>query len=145
MAAEAISEERVFKAYDPAQAKAYAAARGSYHARLIEKIIDHHKSTGGAFGTLVDVGCGPGNATRPLAKYFDVAYGIDPSPGMINAAKTIGAEIEGGETFKGHRIDFNVGRAEDIGLVGDAGRKVDLLISAMAVRVGERENRAIDR
>ena len=127
------SEEPTFTRYNPAQAKAYAANRSSYHENLYNVILDHHKSTGGSLQTLLDVGCGPGNATRPLAKYFDAAYGVDPSPEMINAAKQIGADSGVPETAGGGRIEFVEGRAEDLGFLSGAGRKADLLMSAMAV------------
>ena len=124
-------EERTFRQYNPEQAKAYAAGRSSYHDNLYQTIFDHHSSTGGAFKTLMDVGCGPGNATRPLAKRFETAYGVDPSPEMINTANRLG-----GETASGKPIDFLVGRAEDMGgsnwdkpIEG----KVDLLTAGMAV------------
>lgn len=96
---ETSSEEQTFKQYTPAQAKAYAAIRGGYHDRLFNVILDHHKSTGGSFHALLDVGCGPGNATRPLAKHFEVAYGLDPSPEMINVASEIGKETGAAETL----------------------------------------------
>ena len=127
------SEERTFKAYTPAQAATYAAQRDAYNEKLFQKILDHHRATGGSFGVLLDVGCGPGNSTRPLAKHFDHAYGRDPSPQMINTAKAIGAEAAQGETATGNRVEFVVGRAEDMAPLQESDRKVDLLISAMAV------------
>ena len=127
------SEERTFKAYTPAQAAAYAAQRDAYNEKLFQKILDHHRATGGSFGVLLDVGCGPGSSTRPLAKYFDHAYGMDPSPQMISTAKAIGAEAAQGETATGSRIEFVMGRAEDMAPLRESDRKVDLLISAMAV------------
>ena len=126
-------EEPTFKKYDSAQANAYAASRNSYHENLFRVILDHHRSTGGSFGTLLDAGCGPGNSTRPLAKYFEKAYGIDPSLEMINTAKSTSTELKAGKTSNGNSIDFIVGRAEDIGNVQNGPEKVDLLISAMAV------------
>ena len=121
--------ERTFRQYTPDQGKAYAAERSSYHDNLYKVIFDHHSSTGGAFKTLMDVGCGSGNATRSLAKRFEAAYGVDPSPEMINTAKRLG-----GETAPGNQIDFLVGRAEDMGGSDwDIGGKVDLLTAGMAV------------
>ncbi|WKE67956.1 bifunctional 2-polyprenyl-6-hydroxyphenol methylase/3-demethylubiquinol 3-O-methyltransferase UbiG [Streptomyces sp. WP-1] len=38
-------------------------------------------------GRLLDVGCGPGTVTVPLAALFHEAVGIDPDPGMIRAAE----------------------------------------------------------
>ena len=128
-------EESTFKSYTPALAKAYAAARGSYHANLFNVIIDHHKSTGGALHVLADVGCGPGNSTRPLARHFDSAFGIDPSPEMINTAKSLSVESPE-ETASGKSITFCIGRAEGMsGLFCKSEDRVDLLTSGVAVRV----------
>ncbi|MCE3035531.1 class I SAM-dependent methyltransferase [Streptomyces sp. CMSTAAHL-2] len=38
-------------------------------------------------GRLLDVGCGPGTVTVPLAALFREAVGVDPDPGMIRAAE----------------------------------------------------------
>ena len=127
------SEERTFKQYNPAQAKAYAANRGTYHEKIYNIILDYHRTTGGSLHTLLDVGCGPGNATRPMARHFGTAYGLDPSPEMINTAKQISADSGVAETSGGGKIEFVEGRAEDLGFLFDNGRKVDLLMSAMAV------------
>ncbi len=129
------SEESTFRTYTPALAKAYAAGRGSYHENLFKIILDKHTSTGGAMHVLLDVGCGPGNSTRPLAKHFASAFGIDPSPEMINTAKHLGTKSPQ-ETASGESIAFCVGRAEDMeGPFRQPGHGVDLLTSGMAVRV----------
>ena len=128
-------EESTFKSYTPSLAKAYAASRGSYNENLCRVILDNHRSSGGAMQVLLDVGCGPGNSTRPLARYFHSAFGIDPSPEMINTAKTLSAASPE-ETASGKTIDFSVGRAEDMnGPFREPGNQVDLLTSGMAVRV----------
>lgn len=129
-------EEPTFKQFTPTQAKDYAINRGGYQDRFLQVILDHHGSTGGAFGTLVDVGCGPGKTTtRPLAKRFDTAYGIDPSPEMINTAKLLGAESHHEDTASGKQIQFLVGTSEDLsGSIGDPHWKVDLLTAGTAVR-----------
>ena len=128
------NEEGTFRHFTPHQAKAYAAGRSSYHENLYTVICGQHAATGGAFGTLMDVGCGPGNSTRPLAKRFETAYGTDPSPEMINTAKALSAESQDGETTAGKKIEFVVARAEDVGgAEWKAGDKVDLLTAGMAV------------
>ena len=129
-------EEHTFRQYTPDQAKAYADLRHSYHDNLYKIIFHHHASTGGSFGTLMDVGCGPGNVTRPLAKRFNTVYGVDPSPEMINTAKDLSAGSHEAETASGKKIEFIVGRAEELGkLIPDAESKVDLLTAATAVRI----------
>ena len=103
-------EESTFRAYTPTQASSYSAHRTAYHPRLYSAILSHHTSTSGQLGTLVDLGCGPGNSTRPLAKHFDNAYGIDASEGMIGAARA-----DGGVTATGRPVRFEIGRAESCG------------------------------
>ena len=128
--------EKTFKAYTPGQAQAYAQQRGAYNERLYNIICDYHAETGGLFGTLVDLGCGPGNSTRPLAKRFEKAYGIDPSEGMIETARSISLSSGQDETKSGEYIYFSVGRAEDVGEgVRGTGEKVDMITAGMAVRV----------
>ncbi len=129
-------EERTFKQFTPTQAQGYATNRGGYQERFLQVILDHHESTGGAFGTLVDVGCGPGKtSTRPLAKRFDNAYGIDPSPEMINTAKLLSAESPHEGAASGKKIQFLVGSSEDLSnSIGDPQIKVDLLTAGTAVR-----------
>ena len=127
-----MAEERTFKAYTSTQAQAYNAGRGSYHERLYELILRAHGSMGSPSGNLVDVGCGPGNSTRPMAKYFDRAWGIDPSDGMIEMARQLSEEI-GSETKAGGKIVWEVGREEDVGAGGREG-EVDMITAGMAVR-----------
>ncbi len=82
---------------------------------------------------LLDVGCGPGNSTRPLARHFDRAFGIDPSTEMINAARNISKEAPE-ETASGESISFCVGKAEEMsGPFRELEHGVDLLTSATAV------------
>ena len=129
------SEESTFRSYTPALAKNYAANRGTYHENLVNVILDKHRSTGGAMNVLLDVGCGPGNSTRPLARHFENAFGLDPSPEMINTAKTLSAESPE-ETASGKSITFCVGKAEDMeGEFRQPELGVDLLTSATAVCV----------
>ena len=129
------SQESTFKSYTPALAKAFATSRGSYHEDLFKIILGTHKSTGGGTQVHLDVGCGPGNSTRPLARHFDSAYGIDPSQEMINTARSLSV-APSEETASGKSIVFSVGRAEDMdGPFRKPGHGVDLLTSGMAVCV----------
>ena len=83
---------------------------------------------GGQFHTLLDLGCGPGNATRRLAQRFDKAYGVDASDAMIAKARKLG-----GTTKSGERIAYTTGRAEDVGSgIVEAGG-YDLVSGGMAV------------
>ena len=114
--------DSTFRAYSSAQALEYAQRRGGYPEALITEIVKLHKTTGGAFNTLLDLGCGPGSATRDLAVHFDRATGIDPSAEMIAAATAIGGSAKKGP------IAFREGEAEVCGGVPD--RSVDLITAA---------------
>lgn len=120
--------ETTFKQYTPEQAQSYLAGRKSYGSKIFDIILQHHRDTGGAFDTLVDVGCGPGhNSTRPLARHFATAYGLDASPGMLQTARMLG-----GETASGKAIEYLEGSAEDLEPLRARGIRVDLLTAALA-------------
>ena len=62
---------------------------------------------------LIDVGCGPGKSTRPLARHLDTTFSIDPSLVIIDTAKHLSAESPE-ETASGKSLTFCVGRAEEV-------------------------------
>jgi SAM-dependent methyltransferase len=62
----------------------YVRGRVAYPAKLIEAIHDELALDGR--GRLLDVGCGPGSLTIPLAPSFEEAIGIDADAGMVAAA-----------------------------------------------------------
>ncbi|KAJ5802391.1 S-adenosyl-L-methionine-dependent methyltransferase [Penicillium pulvis] len=98
-----------FTNYTNDQAQKYAQLRGTYADPLLNTIIDRHVKTGGKFEVLADVGCGPGNATKPLARSFDYVVGLDPGVEMINTARGLG-----GKTAIGQSIIYAVSGAESI-------------------------------
>ncbi|KAL1983787.1 hypothetical protein VTN96DRAFT_9873 [Rasamsonia emersonii] len=98
-----------FRFYTSDQAKRYAEARPSYPPQLYDIILRHHASTGGRFDVLVDVGCGPGKATRDLAASFAHAIGLDAGEEMIATARRLG-----GVTASGEPVRFQVSEAERI-------------------------------
>ncbi len=55
-------KDPTFRNYTAAQAQAYAQGRNHYPPALYELIVSHHTSTGGKTDSLVEIGCGPGNA-----------------------------------------------------------------------------------
>jgi trans-aconitate 3-methyltransferase len=119
-----------FRSYTAEQAKTYASRRLSYPHAFYDAILSRHSATGGQFNLLLDVGCGPGNATRDVAPSFDRAVGVDAGPAMIGAARELG-----GRTRSGCEIRFEVSPAEELSHVeGLELASVDLLIAAMAVR-----------
>jgi len=83
------SQEKTFSTYNAAQGEAYAQIRPDYSPKVYQTILEHHSSTGGELNTLLDVGCGPGTATRTLAPNFTHAIGIDPAEGMITTARNL--------------------------------------------------------
>lgn len=118
-----------FRSYKPDQATTYAAGRGSYSDNLFRLVFDHHAKTDGEFGLVLDVGCGPGNATRSLAQEFDQAVGIDPGAEMANTARSLG-----GNTKSGNDIRYEVCAVEACSeLDGVEPKSVDMLTAAMAV------------
>src|ERR1700761_6580742 len=90
----AAPSDTTFRNYSPAQVQEYAKGRGGYPQALIKEVVKLHASTGGAFETLVDLGCGPGSATRDLATHFEHAIGIDPSPEMVRSASELGGNAK---------------------------------------------------
>ncbi|TPX16141.1 uncharacterized protein E0L32_004136 [Thyridium curvatum] len=104
------STEKTFSAYNAEQGKAYAAARRDYDPSLYQLVVDRHRSTGGRFDSLVDVGCGPGLAARALAPHFASVVGLDPSDGMLATARALG-----GATATSQPIRYEVSTAEALG------------------------------
>jgi len=102
-------KETTFRAFTGKQGANYAQNRRDYHPRLYDAIIDHHRSTGGQFDVLLDVGCGPGIAARRLAPLFRETVAIDPSEGMIETARSL-ASPEDPTTIR-----FAVSSAEELG------------------------------
>lgn len=62
----------------------YTAGRMPYPPDLAEAIRDELGLDGR--GRLLDVGCGPGSLTLPLAPMFEAVVGVDADPGMIAQA-----------------------------------------------------------
>ena len=87
-----LPNDTTFRSYSSAQVLEYARRRGGYPQKIIEEIVALHASTESAFESLLDIGCGPGTATRQLAAHFDHATGIDPSPAMVQSAIELGGD-----------------------------------------------------
>ena len=122
-------QEATFKNFTPTQANAYSRDRGSYPQALYDIIYDFHSTTspGGAHGTVIDVGCGPGISTWPLAQKFGQVIGVDPSDGMVETANSILSQRESEMGEK--TIKFVAGRAEDLG----GAQSADMITAATAV------------
>lgn len=127
--------DAIFRNFTAQQASNYAEGRIGYSEKLIDFAMKEHSSTGGSNGTVLDVGCGPGPATRLLAPHFDVIYGADPGESMIQTAKELG-----GTTKNGNPIVYEVVGAEDIDKIdGLEHSSVDLITAATAVSICDLE------
>jgi len=69
---------------DPAAARRYARGRPSLHHQVIERLVEHLPD--GPVGLAVDVGCGTGQSSRPLAALACTVLGLDASLAMLAAA-----------------------------------------------------------
>ncbi|VUC31493.1 unnamed protein product [Clonostachys rosea] len=118
-------KEKTFTGYTKEQGKTYAQYRFDYHESVYKTVLDHHSSTGGKFDTLLDLGCGPGQAARALAPRFTNIIGLDPSEGMITTARSIPSPDKD--------IRFEISSAEELGSNLDppiADSSVDLITAS---------------
>jgi 2-polyprenyl-6-hydroxyphenyl methylase/3-demethylubiquinone-9 3-methyltransferase len=68
---------------------------------------------------ILDIGCGGGLLTEPMARLGAAAVGVDPSEKNIKTAQVHAAEME-------LEIDYRVGKAEDL---AEAGEKFDVILN----------------
>ncbi|MGW0523309.1 class I SAM-dependent methyltransferase [Crossiella sp. NPDC003009] len=66
-------------------AEHYARGRLAYPAGLADALAAQLRLDG--TGRLLDIGCGPGSLTLPLARLFQEAVGVDADPDMITEAE----------------------------------------------------------
>lgn len=118
--------ETTFKNYNSKDAANYAAYRSPYPPLLISMVMDKHISTGGQSVRVLDLGCGPGQATRQIAVSFEHVIGVDASPSMIDAARQTPCVSSTGEQAR-----FEVCGAEDFDKVTGP-ESIDLITVAMA-------------
>ncbi|VEU21295.1 DEKNAAC102318 [Brettanomyces naardenensis] len=127
------------KAFDANQ---YSSFRPTYPPDFYEKIVDFHaKGKDGQFGTLLDLGCGPGEASIPLLGYFkDEVIATDISSAMIKTAKTNFANAledlrkkkkEGKKVQIPKKVTLELSAGEDLSKV-DSG-SIDLVVAAECV------------
>lgn len=101
-------------------AHAFAKFRPSFSKEVYETIFDFYKEGSCSFELAVDVGCGCGLTTVPLASRFDRVIGVDVSAEQIAQAP---AHVP--------RLTFRVGAGEDLSFVADD--SVDLVTVAQAM------------
>jgi len=80
----------------------YAKFRVPYPDDLIRDLVSHFALDGS--GRLLDLGCGPGTLTLPLAPHFAEVVAVDPQPEMIDEARKSNAA----------NVEWHVMRAEDV-------------------------------
>ena len=97
----------------------YVKYRPTYPKELFKSITDYCKEGGASFKACLDLGCGPGQSTVPLADYYDTVIGIDISEEQIKAADT-----------SNPKVTYMVGSAEDLSFLEDS--SVDLITCAQA-------------
>lgn len=100
-------------------ASQYASFRPTYPEQLFGRLMKYHQ---GKRNVALDIGCGNGQATKPLAQYFDRVIGTDPSPGMIESARSSLATTT--------NIEYRVASAEDHSFI--ANEAVDLVCAGQA-------------
>lgn len=124
-----------YELYTQEQAQAYATGRGTtYPTLLYASITSFHNKRDGEFKRLLDIGCGPGRATRDLAADFCEVIGIDVSPEMIIEAKRDEDNEDRKRTKKGLDIVFAVCSAEKLDEApGVEEGSIDMITVAMSV------------
>ncbi len=98
-------------------AKSYAKFRPTYPAEVFETVVAFSRQKGGGHGLALDVACGTGQSTLPLASYYDQVIGSDISKAQIEQAP---------KNFE--NVSFQVGSAEDLGLFEES--SIDLITCA---------------
>ncbi|EDV24324.1 putative methyltransferase [Trichoplax sp. H2] len=103
-------------------AKAYARYRPTYPAEVYEQILQFltGKDDRVKYDLAVDVGCGSGQSTKPLARYFTQVIGLDPSQGQIQ---------QGNEKKENANVTLQVGSGEQLPCHSNS---VDLLTCAQS-------------
>ena len=72
----------------------YHRYRRGYPAAVLDALVDAFALS--SHDTVIDVGCGTGQLTLPLARRVGVAFGIDPEPDMLNRARRAAEESQVG-------------------------------------------------
>jgi SAM-dependent methyltransferase len=120
---------------DEEQASLYAQYRPTYPETVYKTIVEYlnrgstfssEMNSQKSFDLAVDVGCGSGQSTVPLCKYFKHVIGYDVSETQISHAPD-----------NKENVTFKVGPGEDLSFLADC--STDLITSAQAVHWLDRE------
>ncbi|WWD20867.1 hypothetical protein CI109_105344 [Kwoniella shandongensis] len=101
----------------------YLASRPTYPKKVYDVILAHHRSRGGRFDHLVDLGCGPGFVALSLSPHFRHTTALDPSKKMVE----VGLQPSD-PTLP--RIQYKVGTAEK--LIEEGVKEADLVVAGQA-------------
>lgn len=124
-------------------AVAYAASRPTYPAQLYQHVLSYASKPAAAGSqspnktTLLDLGCGPALSTLAFVPHFDRVVGLDPSQGMVEAARgVLQDKVQAGEVdLQGGKreVSFAQGKGEALrGIIDDA--SVDLVVAGESSR-----------
>ncbi|ELU09650.1 hypothetical protein CAPTEDRAFT_54831, partial [Capitella teleta] len=103
----------------------YRLFRPNYPPELFLKIIDYCRDSKTQFQTCVDLGCGSGQSTFPLAPHFDQVFGVDVSESQIKEA------TKNTELTPARNVSFRVGSADDLTFLEP--HSVDLITVAQTI------------
>lgn len=114
---------------------AYLASRPRYPACIYDRILGFHV---GRTERLLDLGCGPGQASWPLLDHFDNILGLDPGEKMVHSAQSALKDLER-KRAKSYqdRVQYRVGSAEKLEGVEDA--SIDVVVAGTAAHWFEYE------
>lgn len=101
-----IARERAGASFEDADVVENYPFRPPYPDTVFEKLL----GLGAGRAHLLDIGCGPGKVSRPLATHFERVTAVDPSRHMI----ALGQSLEGGDApnirwIEGFAEDFPIG------------------------------------
>lgn len=112
-------------------ADALRSSRRSYPPALYQHILSRTGAPFSTPSTLLDLGCGPGLSTFAFASSFARVLGLDPSEGMVKAARGVMQQrVDSGELKleDGKEVRFEQGQGERLqGLVEN--QSVDLVVA----------------
>ncbi|XP_038061366.1 putative methyltransferase DDB_G0268948 isoform X2 [Patiria miniata] len=92
---------------EAAHASVYLKYRPRLPQKVFERIVEYLKEKKSKpFKLAVDVGCGPGQSTRPLAPHFEKVIGVDVSDAQIEAAVK--------QTDNPPNVEYRTGQGETI-------------------------------
>ncbi|ODV83246.1 hypothetical protein CANARDRAFT_203532 [[Candida] arabinofermentans NRRL YB-2248] len=120
----------------------YSKFRPTYPKTFYDALIKYHleenlKEGAGKLDTLVDVGCGPGEAFLPLVSRFDRIIGTDLSQVMVDQAQ-VNFDIESKANETSGKGEFHVASSDDMKSVVNDG-EVDIVLAAQCAHWFDRD------